>query len=506
MGINPDRPPCNDQVQAIQRVTYADLPDPNDTPSGTLALVEQTVGPNAAGLYMVRVVAEPNTHDWLFIGPSSGGGGSSLPTLRFVVARTGYGGGTIGDAVPSTTYTNPDPAVAFNAAIAAAAAYRTTLQAFPQLAGLEAQVVIELHPDHYVGQFGIPPGVTVRGLGATPGGTMVDRLDFSFFQSRASAVSNLTLLGDDDGVAMTSSPQDTPGITLESVQCADGTTALLLHSGTLTCIHSVMGTVDWISSGAGVLNSLESQYQKIVTQSVSYRSVGDRLTGIDEDPGPIVNLTSGISIMQNALVNVRNNPLDVTVLLSAGAELIALQCNFLSGASANGSIFDSNPDTFASTLRVRDVTAPGNNVFYGPASRLIVVPLSSHEGATIDEQARTIAAPGFVIVAYASTPDVIEITPTYDSPNTATTFLLVQLPDAARLSPGRRITIKNRSFPGAVGAGGVALATAGQPIDNLASSNAPATVTSSSHVIIAPGSQVTVYVRNDRASFGILSN
>lgn len=507
MGINPNRPPASSVVQGIQRVTFADLPSANNTPAFTVALVEQTVGPNAAGLYMVQISAEPVGHVWTFIGPSSGGGGASLPDMRFIVARTGYGGGTIGDDVPNTTYTDPDPAVAFANALAAAATYRATLQALPAFAGLEAKCTVHLHPDRYQGTFAVPPGVTIHGLGAHPSDTLVDRLSFSSPEGLSCGARNLRLLGDQTGTGFATADSGVSyAVFLENIELADGIKSTPAHRGSIVAQDCVLGVFSWTAPASSILNSIGSQYEKVTGSKVSFRSRAERFTGITGDAGPIVSLTEGVSIMQSPILNVRSNELAVTIYLSTAADLTLLDADFLSSATTGGSLVDASSDTFASTLQVRGVYAPGNNVLYGPVSRLAVTALSSHEAATIDAESRAIVAPGFVTLSMVGTPDIFEVTPAYSSPNIATTFLLVELPNAARLAPGRRFTIKNRSFPADGGAGGIALVTNGQPIDNLASSNVPVTVTSSSHVIIAPGSQVTVYVRNDRASFGILSN
>ncbi len=505
MGINPNRPPSSDVLQGLQRATYADLPDPNKTPAFTVALVEQTVGLNAAGLYVVQIDSEPVGHSWVFIGPSAGGGGSTLPTLRFVVARAGYGGGTIGDVVPNTTYTNANPAVALNAALAAAATYRATLQALPEFAAYEAKVSVMLHPDHYVGTFNVPAGVTIEGLGANPSDTLVDRINFASPTGLSCGASNLMLIGDGGNVAMSSADGGVNyAILLDSVECYLEPLLSFLHQGSLTNTRCVLGQVSW-TSAAGTMNSQGSQYAKLTLSNVDYRSKDDRNVGVFGDPDPIVTLSGGVSAMQDTLIGVRNNPLSVMVFLSNAASLTAIRCDFLADASLGGSIFDADQDTLPSSLAVRDITAPGNNVLYGPPSRLSVTSLSGHDALTILEQPGAIVGPGFVTVTPLGSADIIEVTPVYSVPNTATTFLLVALPSAGRLAPGRRITIKNRSFPATPGAGGIALVTSGEPIDNLASSAAPVLVTSSSHVIIAPGSQVTVYVRNNRSSFGILA-
>lgn len=506
MALDPKRVYWS-KCELIQRDLVADLPPLNGSSSpkaGTFCWVSQ------GGGQLWLSVSDPNDpvnlNAWEFIGPS--GAGAMLPDIRFIVARTGYGGGTLGDLVPNTTYTDPDPAVAFNNALAAAAAYRVILQAFPEFGAQQAKVTVHLHPDLYNDTFDIPEGVTIHGLGANPSDTLVNRMNFASPGGVDCGARNLMLIGDDANVAIASTNGGIPfTLHFEDVEVMTGKTVALAHFGTTIANRCVFDAFSWTAPISSFLQSLRTQYLSITTSAVSYRSVEDRVTG-PLGGTPDVSLTGGNSVMRDILIGTAGTNKNISVYLSGAAILTLYRANFVAQTNPGGSLVDANPDSQPCTLNVRAVNVlGGNNALYGPASRLTVNAMSSHEPYTIEEVPGVVDEDGFVTATYDGTPDIIEITPEYGQfPPSPTVFLLVPTVDASRLAPGRKVTYKNRSFPGELTAGPFALVTNGQPIDNLASSAAPATVTSATHVIVPPGSQVTLYVRNDRASFGVCGN
>lgn len=505
MALDPKRVYWS-KCELIQRELVADLPPLNGSSSpkaGTFCWVSQ----NGGQLWLA--ISDPtdpvNLNAWEFIGPSAGG--ASLPDIRFVVARTGYGGGTLGDITPNTTYTDPDPAVAFNNALAAAAAYRAVLQAFPEFNTQQAKVTVHLHPDHYVGEFDIPEGVTIHGLGANPSDTLVDRMNFESPGGIDGGARNLMMLGDDADIAITSSNGNIPYlIHLEDIEVFTGKLVRFAHFGSVVCNRCVMEDTQWNAPIASQFQSLRTQYLKLVTSAVSFRSVEDRITGA-LDGTPDASITGGSSVMRDTLIGTSGTNKNISIYLSGAAALTLYRANFFSQTNPGGSLVDANPDSQVCTLRVRDVNCIGNNVLYGPVSRLTVESLSAHEAYTIVEVPVTIGDPGFVTATYVGSPDIVEVTPVYNQVAPSdTNFILVPVDDATRLARGRTITFKNFSFPGDPTAGPIALVTNGQPIDNLPSTAAPVTVTSATHVIVPPGSQVTIYVRNNRTSFGIRGN
>lgn len=509
MAIDNNRPPQADKVKAIQRQFYGDLPAANPAEAFVFAWVEQAQGLNPAGLYFNIVTTPMGAHQWVWIGPSAGGPSQQLPDLRFVVARTGYGGGTLGDIAPGTTYTNPDPAVAFSAALAAASAYRAALQALPEFAGLEAKCTVMLHPDHYVGVFAVPSGVTVVGLGANPSDTIVDKLFFAIAPNASAGARNLYLNGSGAPLlAIESAPA--PGnetLRFERVESDQANAGVLFaHEGVTELIECKLGDTVVSPLVTATLRSSRTTFSRLTTDLTSVSSLEDRFLGI-ADGAPDLVIRTGSSVIRDAtfgdLAPAASKALYVR--LAGGAALTMLNCSFLMGTTAGGSLVDGTIGDPIATLRVRGVLCVGQQDLYGPPARLSVVPLANHEAVLTESAAAAVNAPGFVTVVMAGgTPDAVEVGTTYAVPVSSTTYVLVPLPDATRLAPGREIYVKNVSSPVDPTAGPVALVTQpGQTIDGLSSSPAPAMVTSATHVIIAAGSQVTVRVAAGRNGYQI---
>lgn len=512
MPIDPRRLPQSDKVKAIQRTVYADLPPPDPTEAFVIAWVDDPSPGHPAGFYLNIVSTPTDQHQWVWIGPG-GAGGLLLPDLRFVVARFGYGNGTLGDIVPGTTYTNADPAVAFNAAISAAAAYRAILQAYPEFAANEAHVTVMLHPDHYVGSFTIPGGVTVAGLGSSPADTLVDRVRFDISNGLSSSLRNVFLLGDAltppaAGSALASSGSGAIDLIEVRSTSSSSVTAVFAHDGSVSSTESELPVVSWQPAQLSALVSGRSRYQKLTLGNVSLRSREDQIIGL-LDGTPTLSLSGGSSLLRDVTIGAAEGVAgakSIHVFLASGASLFAQNVGFLQQATPGGFLFDASGDTAPSSLFIRGVTAPSPNDFYGPPSRLTVTPLGSHEAASFFSSIVNVPAPGFQTVAYNGTPDILEIGTNYQQPNTDTTFVLLPLPSAAFLAPGRSILVKNTSDPSQPTSGGLALVTAaGQTINGLASSAAPASVTSASHVIVPAGSQVSVCVNSARSGYLVRS-
>lgn len=508
MPIDPNRPPQIDRVMAFQRRTWNDLPPADLVEAFVFAWVEQPSGPNPAGLWFNIVTTALGNHQWVWIGPG-GGGAQLLPDPKFVVARTGYGGGTLGDVAPSTTYTDPDPAIAFNLALTAANAYRAVLQALPEFAGLEARCTVMLHPDHYVGTFSIPDGVTVVGLGATPADTMVDRLDFSLLPAASGAgARNLTTLGAGAPLIGISSLTGRGRLELERVVSASAAETRLLNRGGIVVRECVFGLATFgVSPGASLsVSSLRCQYARLRAYNATITSMEDNIVGIDDgQPDIVLDLTSGI-IRDATVGSASFAAKPAHVLLGQGSSLTMQHVSLLGAISPGGSSVDGSGVGALSTLRVRDILAPSQLGLYGPSSRLLVTALGSHEAEWIDAVSGTVAAPGFLTLSTpGGTADIYEVSAVYQSPlDPLGTFALLPLPDARRLAPGRSFLIKNAADPSDPTYGSIALVTtAGQTIDYLSSSPTPVLVTSATHVILAPGDQVCLYVPASRDRFRI---
>jgi hypothetical protein len=508
MPINNNRPPQADKVKAIQRQFYGDLPPANPTEAFVLAWVEQPQGPHPAGLYMTIVTTPGGAHQWVWIGPGGGGPGQQLPDLRFVVARTGYGGGTLGDIAPGTTYTDPDPAVAFNAALGAATVYQAALQALPAFAGQEAKCTVMLHPDHYEGQFVIPSSVTVVGLGANPSDTIVDKLLFALGNNVSSGARNLYLAGSGaPSLAIEVAPA--PGtirLRFERVESDPNAGVVLTHDGSTEFIECKLGSTTATCFLSSDLLSIRTSYTRLSTDRVNLSSMEDRFIGIpDGNPDLVIKL--GDSVIRDALFGdvPPAPPKPLYVRLAGGASVSMLNCSFLQQSTVGGSLIDGTIGDPISTLYVRGILCAGQHDLYGPPSRLSISPFGNHEASLTESLSVVVNAPGFSTAPVSGgTPDMIEVSTVYAVPVSSVTYVLLPLPDANRLAPGRDILVKNTSSPTDPTAGPIALVTTpGQTIDGLPSSPVPASVTSATHVIVAPGSQVTVRVSPSRNGYQI---
>ena len=511
MPIDNNRPPQADKVKAIQRQFYSNLPPADPSEAFVLAWVEQPQGPNLAGLYFNIVTTPGGNHQWVWIGPGGGGPGQQLPDLRFVVARTGYGGGTLGDIAPGTTYTDPDPAVAFNAAIAAASAYQAVLQALPAFAGREAKCTVMLHPDHYEGEFSIPSGVTVVGLGANPSDTIVDKLSFPVLPGASSGARNLYLAGSGaPSLAIESLAAPGAGqLRFERIESDEATAGVsLLHDGATEMIECRLGDtlVGPNPFTPTTLRSDRTSFRRLTTRGTSISSREDRISGIADGAPDLVIIGGDSSIRDMTIGDLSVAAAKALyVRLGGSARVTMLSCSFLRQTTVGGSLVDGTIGEPVTTLSVRSILCVGQQDLYGPPVRLLVIPLASHEAFLSESVPVTINAPGFVTAALAGgTPDALEVAPSYSVPVSSTTYALLPLPDAARLAPGREVFIKNVSLPTDPSAGPLALVTQpGQTIDGLPSSSAPASVTSATHVIVAAGSQVTVRVSSGRNGYQI---
>jgi len=508
MAINNARPPQSDKVKAIQRQFYSDLPAANPAEAFVLAWVDQAQGPNPAGLYFNIVTTPMGAHQWVWIGPGGGGPGQQLPDLRFVVARTGYGGGTLGDIAPGTTYTDPDPAVAFNAALNAASAYRAALQALPEFAGLEAKCTVMLHPDHYVGVFAIPSGVTVVGLGANPSDTIVDKLFFAIAPNASSGARNLYLKGSGAPALAIESAPALGSVTLrfERVESDQSNASVLLtHEGSTDLVECRFGNTTVSALVSAALRSSKTTFLRLSTDRVAVTSMEDRFVGI-ADGAPDLVIRFGDSVVRDALFGDPSAAAKALyVRLAGGARLTMLNSSFLRQSTVGGSLVDGTPGDPIASLSVRGILCAGQHDLYGPPSRIMVIPLASHEAFLTETVSVAVNAPGFVTAAVGGgTPDAFEVGAGYAVPISSGTYALLPLPDASRLAPGREIFVKNVSSPTDPTSGPVALVTQpGQTIDGLPSSPAPAMVTSATHVIVAAGSQVTVRVTSARNGYQV---
>lgn len=498
------------KCELIQRDAVADLPPLNGSSSpkaGTFCWVSEMGG--QLWLAISDPNASPNLNTWVLIGPS-GPSGAVLPDLRFVVARRGYGGppvpGTLGDIAPFTTYTDVNTAVAFSNALAAAAAYRAILQALPDFVGLNAKCSVILHPDVYAGRFSIPDGVTVQGLGAAPSDTLVGGIDLAPTQF-GNALRNISIIGTPGGASVSVSPAS--GMTtvhISDVETPDSTNPVQI-SGIGTSVYIDACQIgDLIISGSAVVSSENSRIQRVDCSDNSfYVSSYDRISDDDQLSSPVIMRGAARIRMTSAQIRSRGPQAFSPFSILGSGECYVSRSSVLGTGGLPA--FDISLAQVGASVRYRGIeTEDASAPLLNSNPVVVVAPLANDEAEVV---ATTIINPvlpvGFTLsLMPADGRDVDQVSVSYPStPSNLGPYAIRVMPDARLYAPGRKIVVSNVSQRNDPSSGPIALATAvlGQTIDDMSSVVPPVSVTSQSYIILAPGSHVELYVKEDRTGY-----